>query len=330
MKKMHELLGKKKPIPGDVGIEIEYEGAKFTEVNTALWKTVDDGSLRGRFPSGRGEYILNAPIPINTLEFALNELKVAIPAAVPNFSFRTSVHVHVNTQDMDEEQVINFIYTSLLLEEPLMNFCGNSRKGNRFCLRVQDADESLRYLNRIFYKGLSEALTFDENQIRYAAVNLASLRKYGSIEFRGMRGTLDNDVLTKWVTALVSIRNFACHYKNCLDIHDLFVTKGPKEFLRFVVGDTIPAYKNMERDMFQSYSLTLELPHVYKDGIELRKAKANKAQTYEENEVRMFAMPVNNPIRRVARIVPPARGLNVVVAGENGQWLGMEVVNEQQ
>lgn len=287
MSKLHELLDKRKPIPGDVGIEIEYEGTKFKEVQTELWKTVDDGSLRGLYPTGRGEYVLTKPIPVNTVPFALNELKAAIPNAVPDFSFRTSVHVHVNVQDMEEDQVLNFIYTALLLEEPLANFCGNSRKGNRFCLRIQDAEFSLWYLNKVFANGVNEALRFNENHIRYAAINLASLKKYGSIEFRSMRGTLDQNVLSTWTTALVSIRNFACHHKNCLDIHDEFVRRGPREFLRYVLGDLAVQfeYKTLERDVFQSYSLTLELAHVYNNNIETQKRKVKQAKAKEGVEV---------------------------------------------
>lgn len=284
MKKLHELLGKKKPIPGDIGLEIEYEGTKFQDVLTDVWKTVDDGSLRGLFPTNRGEYVLNRPIPSDRVKDALNDLKAAIPNAVPNFSFRTSVHVHVNVQDMDEEQVISFIYAALLLEEPLVNFCGNTRKGNRFCLRIQDADFSLHTLSQMFRNGFESALRFTENHIRYAAINLASLKKYGSIEFRSMRGTLDADVLSTWALALVSIRNFACHQKSCLDVHDEFVRRGPRGFLEHVLGELAVhfVYKNLEKDMYQSFSLTLELPYEYKYNKEKRlKAQENKEKANE-------------------------------------------------
>lgn len=268
MAKFHELLNKAKPISGDIGIEIEYEGAGFKEVKTSLWKTEDDGSLRGLYPIGRGEYILQKPIPIDTVAFSLNELKVAIKDAIPNFSFRTSVHLHVNVQDMAEEQVQNFIYASHLLEEPLAHFCGNTRKGNRFCLRTQDADGTVNVLKSVFRKGMKEIFRFHENQIRYAFINLASLKKYGSIEFRGMRGTLDVDVLNTWATALVSIRNYSCHHKNCLAIHDEFVTKGPIGFLEHVLGELAKQfiYKKCEQDMQLSYSLLYEIPYEFKYG----------------------------------------------------------------
>lgn len=289
MKKWHEYLGKRKPVEGDVGIEIECEGKGFNAVDNALWRSEDDGSLRGRFPDSRVEYVLQKPIPIDTVKFALEELTKVIPKAVPDFSFRTSVHVHVNVQDMGEEQIQNYVYTYLLLEEALFSFCGNTRKANRFCLRLQDADYAMSYLKPLFRNGPSFITKMDENQTRYAAINLAAMRKYGSIEFRGMRGTLDINTLTVWATALVSIRNCACHYANCLDIHDDFVTMGPEKFLSHVLGDLAShfTYKNMVRDMQQSYSLTLELPYDYKKSIEAPKPIAKK----KEEPVNMWEIP---------------------------------------
>lgn len=54
MLKLHELFDKRL-IEGDVGIEIECEGAGFRMIDTDTWTCEDDGSLRGKFP----ESVLN-------------------------------------------------------------------------------------------------------------------------------------------------------------------------------------------------------------------------------------------------------------------------------
>lgn len=264
MKKLYEILGKK-PVNGDVGLEIECEGKGFKEVFTQYWRSEDDGSLRGVYPNTRIEYVLHNPIPVVEVKDAVLELKKNIPNAVPDFSFRTSVHAHVNVLNMTGPQVLAFIYTYLLLEEPLMNFCGKERKGNRFCLRYQDADGMTVVLERLFSKGVESILGFEEENIRYAAINLAALRKYGSIEFRGMRGTLDEQLINIWAMALVSIRNYACHQIDCLDVHDTFNKLGAEGFTNHVLGDLAQffEYKGVKKDVGLNFSLSINLPHLF-------------------------------------------------------------------
>lgn len=269
MKKLHELLAKK-PLKGDVGIEIECEGHGFREVHSELWRCEDDGSLRGRFPNTRIEYILEKPIPVDTVKHAVTELVEMTKGAVPDFSFRTSVHVHVNVLDLTSDQIISLIYTYLLLEEAMINYCGSVRKCNRFCLRLQDADEISKNLIPVFKKGVKQVLNLDQELIRYSSLNLAAIKKYGSVEFRGMRGTMDVNTIDVWCNALVSIRNFACHFENVLAIHDAYIEKGAEGFLSFVLGDlaTHFKYKNLVKDMQRSYSLSIDLPYAFNNKIE--------------------------------------------------------------
>jgi Putative amidoligase enzyme len=269
MKKLHELLNKK-PLKGDVGIEIECEGKGFKAIDTAVWTSKDDGSLRGVFPDSRIEFVVNGPIPLDTVKSAVEELVTFTKDATPSFSFRTSVHVHVNVLNMEEEHFKNFIYTYVLLEEALFTYCGNTRKCNRFCLRLQDSDWMTDLFIQIMKKGVDALAGYSEDQIRYGAINLAAVRKYGSVEFRGMRGTLDPEVLNVWVNALVSIRNFACHFKNVQQIHDLFVNKGSKGFLEYVLGPLANHFytAKVEKEMLRSYSLSLPIPYSYKESVE--------------------------------------------------------------
>lgn len=287
MKKLHELLGKEL-VKGDVGLEIECEGAGLKEVFNEYWRSEDDGSLRGRYPESRIEFVLQRPIAVEYVRKAMEDINDHLKNSKPVFSFRTSVHAHVNVLDLTDHQLLTFIYTYLILEEPLMNYCGKERKGNRFCLRYQDAEGMNRVLDKLFTKGAKELGNWAEEHIRYAAINLAAIRKYGSVEFRGMRGTLETDVIDIWCKALVSIRNYACHQKDCLDVHDTFIKLGAGEFLKHVLGDLSQffTYKNYEKDVGSSFSQAINLPYQFHEAFvkeKPKKAKVEEAAPWENN-----------------------------------------------
>jgi hypothetical protein len=257
MQKLHELL-KKKLLKGDVGIEIECEGEGFKEIDSALWKSEDDGSLRGRYPNSRIEYVAKGPIPLDTVKHAITELNEHVKGCKPSFSYRTSVHVHVNVMDLTEVQLATMVYTYFLLESALFKFCGKTREANRFCLRLQDSDELGVFILKYVKSGYNYLTMLREDNIRYSAINLAAVTKYGSVEFRGMRGTLDVDTINIWATTLVSIRNFACNVESCLDVHDLFVEMGPQKFIEYVL-------KDLAEDMYRNFSLSIDIPYLVKN-----------------------------------------------------------------
>jgi hypothetical protein len=195
---------------------------------------------------------------------ALYFLKEKLKESTLRFSFRTSVHVHVNVQELEYNQLLNMIYTYFLIEEPLMTFCGKERKGNRFCLRLQDAEGILDTLVPLFrhkdYLG-----DIQEEKIRYSALNLAALNKFGSLEFRAMKGNLDVPKISTWMQALFNLREFAMSADNPREILGLFQNNTPAKFLELVLKDVTPSfvYPKMDRDMQQSLSLSLDLPYSY-------------------------------------------------------------------
>jgi len=275
MKKVFQFLNKAKPLEGDVGIEIECEGKNLGIVNDKYWKTEDDGSLRGHYPNERAEFVLKKPIGIEKVKEAVESLKEGLPEAKLNFSYRTSVHVHVNVQDLTNEELLNFMYIYLLLEEPLVNFCGRDRKGNRFCMRIQDAEGFVFTLARVFEGGIPVALNgFNENDIRYSSMNIASLRKYGSIEFRAMRGNMDSDLIESWAQTLVNLREFSKKFKSPKEIAQHYQKKEAKEFMQEAVGHTynLLTYPRMVKEIQRSFSLSLDLPFCYKEYKEPEKA----------------------------------------------------------
>lgn len=269
MQKLYKLLGRDKAIEGDVGIEIEAEGKAMSIIDNKYWRTEDDGSLRGQYPDERAEFVLKKPIAFDEAEKAIDSLVAFQEDAEFKFSFRTSVHVHLNIQDMTHAQLCNLIYTYYLLEEPLLTFCGEGRKANRFCLRLRDAEAMVPIIENIF-RDTYGILGIPPDGYRYAALNLEAFRKYGSVEFRAMRGTLDKEVLLTWVNIIKSLKMFAMAAKNPKEIHDGFRQVGGKKFLYGVLNaDADKVYtQGIEGFINESYSLSYDMPFSYVEAVE--------------------------------------------------------------
>lgn len=265
MKQLFQYLRLDKPIAGLLGIEIEAEGKGMNEVDSKFWMSENDGSLRGHYPDSKAEFVLKKPIKLEQVVPALEELKENLPDAKFDFSYRTSVHVHLNVQELTFPQIINVIYTYFLLEEPMMTYCGKGRKANRFCLRLSDAEGLLETINQMIKEGEGSHHMANDN-IRYSAINLAALNKYGSIEFRGMRGNMDVDVIHTWTRAIVAIKEYAIQFQSPQEIQKQLEAEGPRSFVSKVFGEELAAtfnYPRILKDMAKSYSISLDIPYVF-------------------------------------------------------------------
>lgn len=259
--KLHELLGRRNVL-ADVGIEIEVEGEGLLHESIDNWTYKEDGSLRGE----SAEYVLHRPKPIAQVPALMDELIEALQDAEIEWSYRCSTHVHVNCLDMQHEEILAFIYGYLLLEEPLMTYCGRERKGNRFCLRLQDAEGLLKTLDIMYSKDFDYLRQFDSDVNRYASINIDALQKFGSLEFRGMRGTIDKEIVVIWCNTLVHLRDYCRFLGNPLAVHDRFIELGAAGFLSEALGQYAKhfRYPRFVSDVQRSFSLSIELPQTYK------------------------------------------------------------------
>jgi hypothetical protein len=225
MKKIVDLLGVK-PQEGDVGVEIEVEGVDLP-VDIRGWAAVHDGSLRGESL----EYVLKRPVPIKDLPEPLDRISKAYKACGSKVrdSFRAGVHVHVNVQQLTHNQVFNFICLYLIMEELLVDWCGDSRVGNHFCLRGQDAEWLITKLEAAATAGT--IVGFFTDDVRYSSINPVALGKYGSLEFRAMRSTRDMNLIVEWAELLVELRSAAQRYDNPKQIVEALSAHTPERFL---------------------------------------------------------------------------------------------------
>ena len=196
---------------GLIGFEIEVEGRHLPNIENSsqsflsAWRITTDGSLRGE----AWEYVFKRPYSFEGAETALSLLKkeYEYKKSIIYSSIRAGIHVHLNVQDLSLKEFTTLLAIYYSLEEVLVNFCGEDRIGNHFCLRASDAEYVLAALVRSFYKGKVHELTTDN--IRYSALNLSALFKYGSLEFRTLRSTKDIDRILMWIKAIISLKNAA-------------------------------------------------------------------------------------------------------------------------
>jgi hypothetical protein len=303
MAKLYELLRLNK-VDGVFGVEIECEGQNLYPIITKGWDSKADGSLRGVFPNSAVEWVFKKPLPYNETIRALNALVKAQKDnnAAPSFSFRTSTHVHFNMQEATMDQLCAVIYTYCLIEELLVNFAGPSRKANRFCLSINDGEGILDHYQHIFQLG-DAALRVNENDVRYAALNIASLRKYGSLEVRLLRGTLDLDVLIPWITSIGSLRDFGMRMESPRKVHDLFAKIGPDGLIKEVFPETHQEleYKGWQDDVNRNFSITLDLVFSFVSEEERMKKKEdeNKARAQINIEAALAAIDAEHRMRGV-------------------------------
>ncbi len=214
----------------EIGIEIECEGHNLVEELLTYWKCMKDGSLRGE----NQEYVLRRPVAREGVAKVLNYLnkKLEVHGSELARSDRTSVHIHINCLPLKIKQVYNFICLYLIFEELLVGYCNKSRECNLFCLRARDAEFLITMLKKACLTDNYWLLRTD--QLRYAAMNVSALFKFGSLEFRALQGTVDPNIIQTWVALLLCLKDKAIEYDAPGEILYEFSRRGADGFL----GDT--------------------------------------------------------------------------------------------
>jgi hypothetical protein len=220
--------------PGDLGIEIEVEGNKPFPYGNQIpgdWRATTDGSLRGHSI----EYVSAFPVKYENLNMHITGLQDVLEqkGVKINHSFRAGVHVHVNVREMTLDEITSFASVYYILEHALVRYCGDSREGNLFCLRLEDAEAPVHFLEMALRdKNLG---LLENDHLRYASMNFASISKHGSLEFRAMETTPNLEKIIPWATMLYRIREFSL--KNPRTTYgDNISLLGPESWAEQVVG----------------------------------------------------------------------------------------------
>lgn len=255
---------------GEIGMEIECEGMNLFGAPISWWQTHVDHSLRPYKDHPPIEYVLRKPITREQVPKALSYLSKKLKEVGSEVvdSHRTSVHVHVNCQTLTMKQVIQYVCMYVVFEEMLVRFSGPDREGNLFCLRAKDAEHWIQILEQ----GLQQD-DYDDifnKELRYTACNTASLGKFASLEFRSMRGTVDQGLIQLWVDILLLLRDKALEYSDPQEIVKDFEALGPVLFLKKVTASrpdihaVLNAYPEKHQMMWDGLRLMRDVAYAIK------------------------------------------------------------------
>jgi len=218
------------------GVEIEVEGNNLpTRLSSSVWRIERDGSLKS---AEAYEYVTPHPLSLAGVRSSLDYLGAAYATSRTSVdeSIRAGVHVHMNVQDWNIKQLFTFTTMYYVLEDILTRWCGPAREGNLFCLRSKDAEFVLfRVLEALNNKNLR---LLKDDTIRYSSLNYCSLFKYGSIEFRGMRGTGDLDAIYNWVQIINDLRESSLKFDDPVSVISTMSGDGGRAFLDRVLPNT--------------------------------------------------------------------------------------------
>ena len=217
-----------------IGLEFEMEieaGRRWPDrLTETFWRQEHDGSLRDR---GR-EFVFRRPLTLDQTLEAVGDLHTYIDSMSNpprSDSTRTSTHVHLNVQDMSPLQVTNLACLWYVIEEAYSLTLPESRRGNLFALRACDTqrgpEEALRY-------ALSTPRTFPfafSDSQRYGALNLASVGKFGTVEFRLLPGMPNPLEVLPHLEAYIQLWKASQTFTDPQDIIDTFSGLGPEGFV---------------------------------------------------------------------------------------------------
>lgn len=228
---------------GDLfGLELECEGKNVNwggddESILKSWAPHRDGSLRDHHGQAC-EWVFNGPCAYKPAVERVNKLFDYLEGRKAKFvcSNRTSTHVHFNMADKTAYQVLNVFILFTIFEEILDKFCGEDREGNLFCLSTRLAEEQLQWVNRAVFTDFSFRSIRED--ARYCSLNLASLNKFNTVEFRGMRGLDNREDIINWLSIVNELCTYACYtMKNPVDLVEAISVKTPSGFMKEVFSD---------------------------------------------------------------------------------------------
>lgn len=182
------------------GMECEVEDVE--QVIQSLgnyWNITDDGSLRNN-----GHEFISVPMQkielLQQFDKLHNSIQYYTKDVSLRFSPRTSVHVHVNCLDLQDEQVRSIMLWYALFEPIFFKLVHPSRSNNIHCVALDQTTLSEHYSRPL--------RSIHQRWSKYSALNLLPLSKYGTIEFRHMEGTDDQEKITEWLNTLENLWKF--------------------------------------------------------------------------------------------------------------------------
>lgn len=181
---------------GDVGVEIEVEGVNLPIRPFDVWSVKRDGSLKGE----GYEYISKGAIKLENLRQSMVNLNNRFEKneAVVNNAHRASVHIHVNVQKRNLNEVFGMLFAWSMAERVWMRLCGKTRESNLFCLPSSQSGHQIQFSKELLKCVETESWHNFPMKGKYDALNTDPIILHGSVEFRTFPSSINPDDICEW------------------------------------------------------------------------------------------------------------------------------------
>lgn len=217
------------------GIEVELEGwpdeptskisRLLNESTDFAWSTTTDNSLR----NGGIELYTRYSTSIQSKKKVLDQFADLIseaPYAIA--SERTSTHIHIDVRDFTFQELLFLVNVYGCCEDTFFLMCNERRRHCIYC----------RPLKSFGSPSLDLPHTYLQENMRYGAINLSAIQKYGTIEFRMFDATKDIQTLSIWLDMCYNLVNYVAKTPRKKIIEKVKSVKGEVDY-RALVRDIL-------------------------------------------------------------------------------------------
>lgn len=223
------------------GLELEYENTDGSMPMLKRWRLEGDHSLR----DGGLEFISSPLRPSQIDEEVVNMVEAA-KGCKAKVTQRCGMHVHINCTHLTWNELYKFVVYYVLLEPSLFAHYAPGREISHFCvptwsntslvhfmymdgmrlrtgIKIPNTSRSNWSKASMYLTGTGMASSSQGSlkmlrTPKYAALNVAALMKFGTLEFRQAPSTLDPKRISEWTKLLLRIQRVALEYRSAAHI----------------------------------------------------------------------------------------------------------------
>ncbi len=217
------------------GVEIETDRCSgYSQIYpTTIWGCINDYSISGK------EFIS----PPLSGDKGLAEIRGFCEEACTRqwrVNSTCGLHIHIGMGDLSPTALQRVAYAYHLTYKLWSAFVSPERDGNRMCGAPRCSIEDILEINTDDYEGWD---IFVSKQDRFEFLNWRAFIVHGTVEFRGLEGTLDGDLICNWVKAHVKFIEYVSK-KSLEDIELMFTGVFLRKFSAFaeIVGSGLASY----------------------------------------------------------------------------------------
>lgn len=186
-----------------IGLELELESSRTQSLGwvekQSMWTVHNDGSLR----QNGIEYVFANPLWGGDIDAALQLFEDSTKGTTFVDTGYGSTHVHYNVGNLCTTEVMSIVVGWAILEDAFLTVCKPSRDGNNFAQRfnvLNNLVSTLSSTNRIerLFSGIGQ------DYWKYANLNLATIRTFGTLEFRPYHSTWDTKEIRAWIDRIIN------------------------------------------------------------------------------------------------------------------------------